>query len=207
MDALLNSRIIIGYHGCDKSTAENVILNSGSIPPSLNEYDWLGQGVYFWEYGLQRAYEWAEVQKKRGRVETPFVLGAYISLGRCFDLADTDATSQLHDFYHIFKDYVEKSDDMPMNRPAYKGDKDFLIRNLDCAVINYGMQLYDTSPEETHLFQTVRGIFQEGKPVYPGAQILGKTHIQVAVRDQSCILGYFLPHPISKLSILKKKGD
>jgi hypothetical protein len=42
-------------------------------------------------------------------------------------------------------------------------------------------------------FQTVRGVFQEGIPAYPGSGILKKSHIQVVVRDNEVILGYFLP--------------
>ena len=34
----------------------------------------------------------------------------------------------------------------------------------------------------------------EGESVYPGAAIYSKTHIQIAVRDPACIMGYFLPH-------------
>jgi hypothetical protein len=42
-------------------------------------------------------------------------------------------------------------------------------------------------------YQTVRGAFMEGTPVYPGAGIFEKTHIQIAVRDPDWILGYFRP--------------
>ncbi len=45
----------------------------------------------------------------------------------------------------------------------------------------------------TSYFQTVRGAFVEGDPVYEGARIHAKTHVQIAVRDPSCILGYFRP--------------
>ena len=42
-------------------------------------------------------------------------------------------------------------------------------------------------------FQTVRGVFVEGDPAYAGAGMRTKTHIQIAVRDPACILGYFKP--------------
>jgi len=71
--------------------------------------------------------------------------------------------------------------------PVNKG----LMHRLDCAVINYSLpwieQLWNFQ------FQTVRGVFQEGQPVYAGSDIREKSHIQIAVRDPSCILGYFKP--------------
>jgi hypothetical protein len=42
-------------------------------------------------------------------------------------------------------------------------------------------------------FDTVRGMFREGGEVYPGAGFHEKTHVQIAVRDQRCIIGYFRP--------------
>jgi hypothetical protein len=36
--------------------------------------------------------------------------------------------------------------------------------------------------------QTVRGSFAEGEPIYPGSKILEKAHMQIAVRDPTCIL-------------------
>ena len=42
-------------------------------------------------------------------------------------------------------------------------------------------------------FQTIRGVFVEGPPAYPGAGFHIKSHVQIAVRDPGSILGYFLP--------------
>lgn len=38
---------------------------------------------------------------------------------------------------------------------------------------------------------SVRGVFTEGKPIYPGAGFDEKTHIQIVVRNQDCIKGVF----------------
>jgi hypothetical protein len=38
---------------------------------------------------------------------------------------------------------------------------------------------------------TVRGIFQEGSPIYPGSAFLEKTHIQIAVLNPDCIKAVF----------------
>lgn len=36
--------LIIGFHGCNKKTYEKVIINNKPLEPSLNTYDWLGNG-------------------------------------------------------------------------------------------------------------------------------------------------------------------
>ena len=43
--------------------------------------------------------------------------------------------------------------------------------------------------EET--FDTVRGLFSEGKPIYRNAKFLEKTHAQIAVCNLSAIKGVF----------------
>ena len=40
---------------------------------------------------------------------------------------------------------------------------------------------------------SVRGVFVEGKSVYPGAGIPEKTHIQICIVNPNCIKGYFAP--------------
>ncbi len=42
-------------------------------------------------------------------------------------------------------------------------------------------------------YQTVRGVFVEGEAAYEGSGFQSKNHLQIAVRDPSCILGYFRP--------------
>lgn len=188
-------RLVVGYHGCDRSLVERIVLQGESLQPSDNRYDWLGKGIYFWEHGYQRALEFAGWKKSRGEVAEPAVLGAYIHLGRCFDLADTWATSLLPDFHaSLVADLDVIGQPTPENRKAGSDDFDLVLRNLDCAVFNHGMALHDaTSGSGSPYFQTVRGVFVEGGPAFPGAGVQKKNHAQIAVRDASCILGYFVP--------------
>jgi len=44
---------------------------SPGVKKSQNDYDWLGSGIYFWEYGADRALRFAHDQKARGKLETP----------------------------------------------------------------------------------------------------------------------------------------
>lgn len=189
-------RTIIGYHGCDKRTAERVVLDGEPLVPSTNQYDWLGEGVYFWERSLRRAHTFASEQQARRKVNTPFVIGAFIRLGNCLDLTDVAATEDLAKFYaQVFEPAMASAGvPLPQNRKAGKGDMDILLRDLDCAVINAFMVACDNrAGEGQQYYQTVRGVFVEGDPAFPGSALRAKTHVQIAVRDPACILGYFLP--------------
>ena len=188
-------RLIVGFHGCDQETMERVLLRGGSLDASNNPYDWLGAGVYFWEHGYERALEFARWKQSRGEVSTPAVLGTYIHLGRCFDLTDTWATRQLGRYHDDLVQRLRAAGRaVPVNRKAGPDDFDLVLRHLDCAVINYALASMDRRSFGGGLFfQTVRGVFVEGPPAYPGAGFHVKSHVQVAVRDPGCILGYFLP--------------
>lgn len=189
-------RLVVGYHGCDRDTAERVLLGGQSLHKSSNRYDWLGEGIYFWEHGHRRAAEFAQWKKDRGELEEPMVLGAYIHLGRCFDLTDTWATSKLSDYFEMLRASLDASGEaLPENRTAGEGDFDLLLRDLDCAVLNLAMRMLteEAAGDDKEYYQTVRGVFVEGDPVYENARIHAKTHVQIAVRDPTCILGYFRP--------------
>lgn len=58
-------------------------------------------------------------------------------------------------------------------------------------MLNYGLPRLEEFV--VFKFQTVRGVFQEGVPAFVGSDIRRKSHIQIAVRDPDCILGYFKP--------------
>lgn len=49
----------------------------------------------------------------------------------------------------------------------------------------------DTAPLQS--YDTVRGAFWEGGPIYPGARIEKKNHVQICVRNADSIIGYFRP--------------
>ena len=55
--------IILGFHGCDQDVRDNVITGKGLLRKSSNDYDWLGNGIYFWENNYDRALEYAQYIK------------------------------------------------------------------------------------------------------------------------------------------------
>jgi hypothetical protein len=183
------ARVVIGYHGCPGKFARGLLLGETSIDdwePSQNEWDWLGHGIYFWEHSPERALRWAR-QQYTGRRSRPSVVGAVVQLGRCFDLLDESITSVLAESHaELARSFARAAQSLPVNH-----GQDAKRRNLDCLVINDCLrQLKDRGVE----YDTVRGAFLEGEPVYPGAGFARETHIQLAVRNSACILGVFRPN-------------
>lgn len=155
---------------------------------SQNDYDWLGEGVYFWEHGQDRAMQFACEQQQRGKVEHPAVVGALLRRGNCFDLMDTRCTEELGGAFVEFREsYAREGISIPKNA----GDTpDRLLRRLDCAVINFYMKKLG---EKGAAFDSVRGAFVEGRAAYEGSGIFHKSHIQLSIRNNDCIVGVFRP--------------
>lgn len=81
---------------------------------------------------------------------------------------------------------------MPVNR-VDKATGEVLQRYLDCAVIEtlHGLNEVNEAPA----YDTVRGVFEEGPALYPNSGFREKNHIQICVRNNACIRGYFRPLP------------
>ena len=194
--------LILGFHGCDESVRDKVASVKGEIiHKSDHDYDWLGHGAYFWENNYERALQFAKELKKspikdKPIITKPSVIGAVIDLGFCLDLLDSEYLKILKLGY---KTLVEMHKDLnwelPRNAPLRTGN-DLLLRRLDCAVIE---MIHQTNiDEEQSDFDSVRGVFFEGKELYPNAGFKEKNHIQIAVRNPNCIKGYFIPREKDK---------
>lgn len=173
-----------------------VLTGKTDLNPSDNDWDWLADGIYFWEQDPKRALDYAvEVaggsQFNKKRIKTPFVLGSIIELGNCLNLVESQSLAILEEAYKgLFELYSRIGRKMPVNRGAN--------RQLDCAVIKY-VHL-SRLKENLDPFDTVRSAFDEGDKVYENATFSSRHHIQVCVRDSSKIKGYFLPRPISEFN-------
>ena len=181
----LTSSFILGYHGCDRRVGERLLAGK-AFKPSNNDYDWLGPGIYFWEANPVRGLEFAEEASKRktSNVSKPFVIGAVIELALCLDLTTSSALDWVRIAYESLVDVTRAAGlDLPSN------SKDELRRNLDCAVVRRLHTILET--QKLPAIDTIKGVFTEGEPVYPGAGFREKTHIQIAVRNSRCIKGVF----------------
>jgi hypothetical protein len=180
---------------------EQALAGKLDLIQSDRDYDWLGPGVYFWEGDPVRAWEWAEAKATRVKGMVPYVVGAAIDLGNCLDLTFRDDIELLRDAHDsLVASLHEEGRPMPKNLDL-PGDesRDKLLRNLDCAVIRY---LHDSIEQELssagahgalERFDSVRGLFREGDPIYPESGFYERTHTQIAVRSLECIKGVFIP--------------
>ena len=187
---------ITGFHSCDRELGLRLLNGSDELRPSDNPWDWLGPGVYFWEQNPYRALAYAEEaackhQKFSGKIKTPFVIGAIIELGNCLNLIEPNSINIVKEAHCSLSETVCASgEDMPVNKGAN--------RRLDCSVIkvvhqtnrNKGISRYDT----------IRSPFQEGGPIYEGANFKDRLHIEICVLNTSLIKGYFLPRPVEEFN-------
>lgn len=188
--------LILGFHGCDEAIANSIIDGSSFMNESTNDYDWLGNGIYFWENNLNRALEFANEQKSRNdkngepKVKTPAVVGAIIDLGLCLDLLDSDNLLVVKESYKILKELADSNSlPMPKNIKLLQFSEDLLIRKLDCAVIQ---NIHSLNNQNNYpAYDSVRGVFWEGEDLYENAGFKHKNHIQICVRNPNCIKGFF----------------
>ncbi|MBU3714497.1 MAG: hypothetical protein FGM46_06060 [Ferruginibacter sp.] len=193
------SGLILGFHGCEKSVALDILTQKIKFKSSENNYDWLGKGMYFWENSPSRAEEFINnlynyPQKNKPRIKNPAVLGAIIDLGYCLDLTDYYCLQTLKDAYEYYCELQNSSgwEILTNTNPGInRGNPDRIWRQLDCAVIN----LHHRFRDENNLqpYDSVRGVFVEGKELYPTAGFREKNHIQLSIINPNCIKGFFLP--------------
>lgn len=194
------SGLILAFHGCDESVATAVINNEKELKASTNNYDWLGHGIYFWEYSPDRALEYADFLKNNSSrakkpIKNPAIIGAVIDLGYCFDLLDYGSLQLLKSSYDIFKSTWELTGrKLPENKIVGKSE-DLLLRELDCAVFETFHGLRKNAGETP--FDSVRGVFWEGNELYPNAGFREKDHIQICIRNPNCIKEIFLPRKVN----------
>lgn len=191
--------VVLGFHGCDESTGEAILRGDAThLDHSRNLHDWLGSGIYFWENDPKRAREFAEEAVTNPKltnrpIKKPFVLGAVIDRGRCLNLLDRIALAEVEGAYKLLK-VANSAKNVPM--PRNKG-RERAARFLDMAVLEFlhatRAKLNTENVGKYPPYETVRGAFWEGGRLYPYSGFGRKNHIQIAVRDETCIKGYFRP--------------
>lgn len=187
-----HAEIVFGFHGCDENVCKEILNSTDKhLTWSTNDYDWLGDGIYFWLNDPTRALEWAI---KNLKVSKPAVIGAIIRLGNCLDFNERANIKLLQTYYkEMEKDVHANGLTLKKNHMCDNGGYP-LVRELDCAVIRYIHEDFDKN--KSYKFDTVMGTFLEGEAAYPSAGFNTKTHTQICVRNTSCIIGYFLPRTL-----------
>lgn len=201
--------LTIGFHGCDEEVRNELVNNPNYVKKSQETFDWLGNGFYVWENNFQRALQWAKDKKARKSLNIPSVIGVVYLLDYCLDFTDAEFINILREYYDLLKtDLKISGKPLPKNRDLPNDQyKDLILRELDCAVIEYFHQRIEEKIEQNRRnfgfsdlrsFDTVRGVFTEGGPAFEGAGIQSKSHIQVCIRNLNCIKGFFIPREATK---------
>ena len=196
--------MIIGFHGCDESKANQLVNDPDTISFSKENYDWLGHGLYFWENNYDRALEWAKQKEAQGKIKKAAVVGAILQLGQCCDFLDTKFIRTISVYHKLMESqYQQAGKKLPENLNApVDPHNDRLLRMLDCATIEfmhkeitqkYKEDILKTGYSNIKVFDSTRGVFTEGGLAYTGAGIYAKSHIQICIRNFNCIKGFFIP--------------
>ncbi|WP_420129993.1 hypothetical protein [Longimicrobium sp.] len=162
----------IGFHGTSEEAAQRILASRFEI--SRNEYDWLGDGAYFFQDAPVRAMEWA--RQRFG--DNAAVIGAEIDLEDCIDLLDVPWHAEIA---RVYPRYLVEGEQQGRSLPrqsagAHRRDRD---------VMNY---LIDLLEEKNRAVSGVRAAFSEGEPAFPDSALLDRSHVQIAIRAPEAIL-------------------
>jgi len=212
-----HSNLILAYHGCDITVRDDLIARRTHLKTSINVYDWLGPGIYFYEADPDRALEHArtvhdhpELLLATSAIATPAVIGVVLQVSRWLDMSTHAALQEFGEAAETsYQGYLAKDEPIPQNEPAYQGDEDNLRRPFDNASFTtlhglrekaYAKSISEqryADASELRPYQAVRSAFSQGKKIAGQSEFKTKNHTQIALRDGSCIKGYFIPvgHP------------
>ena len=196
-------RTVVGYHGTGLTAALRIVNRVEDFKWSERDYDWLGGGIYFWEYAPKQALSWAKLRRKQyakkadktpedeRRASEPLaVVACMIRLGFCLDLTEPENIKFLSEVFEEYKENIELAGDpLPTNERHY--------RRLDRSVLDYAYAFLEKSDPSSKV-DTARGIYVPAggkKRIWEGSWISRDTHIQLCVRNQASILGAWLHHP------------
>ena len=190
-------RTVIGYHATRLSVAKRIINRKEDFEPSRNEGDWLGEGVYFWEYSPAHAMWWAERKLKADHWGEPIaILASVIRLGFCLDLLDRINVEYLIEAKSAYANELRQSG-LPIPENAYSD------KRLDCQIFEFAYRLVERSSNRP--VDTSRAVYVptgKAKRVWQRSWISKETHIQLCVRSPSCILGTWLHHRSDQDSLI-----
>jgi len=187
--------LVVGYHGCDQATCDALVAGKTQLRPSSNPYDWLGDGIYFFEGDWRRALKFAVASCNRPQdrltrepVRSAALVGAILRVG---DWLDMSTQKGIEEFARTYRDMISRGRVVPPNKQANGNDSDWILRRMDRQVFN---QIHNNRKTLNMLpYDAVRGPFPQGNPVAPSSSIRSGTHVQIALRNSACVLGYFAP--------------
>lgn len=144
-----------------------------SRPAATNTTGW-ATGACFFQDAPLRAWEWA--RQRFG--DNAAVVGAEIDLADCIDLLDIPWERFI---VRAFERYTEHLSDSGLPVPRQSRG----AHRLDRGVLNY---FVDRMARNGMPVRSLRAVFPEGEPMYPGSALLTRAHVQIAVRSPMAIV-------------------
>lgn len=200
-----NGWVVVAYHGCDITTRDGLVSGLTSPRSSANKYDWLGPGFYFFEGDPERALAFATTASKEpskrytaAPIVEPAVVGCVFIVQRCLDMTTRIGLLEFEQALAQLRAGLRATGaPIPRNTSAGSDDTDGLLRRLDNAVFNFIHEARDPaqSSQESAFaphYQMVRGAFRQGQALAAQSGFHRDSHIQIALRDLTCIQGWFL---------------
>lgn len=195
---MIDGNLVVAYHGCDVTTRDGLVSRRLSPVSSENEYDWLGPGFYFFEADSERALSFAKAAFENPQerytarpIATPAVVGALLKLTQCLDMTTREGLGVFERGVGVVRSSLEKQNEpIPVNQPKNADDTDVLLRRLDNIV-------FKTLHEEREKlsappYECVRAAFRQGEPLAENSGFHRDSHVQLALRDMTCVVGWFL---------------
>ena len=167
----MKKTLATGHHGTSARMAATIVAEGFRV--SKNNYDWLGDGAYFFQDAPLRALTWAD--SRFGKDAS--VIECEVEIRDFIDLIDIKWAAWLALVHDRLIDELRAARMIP---PVQKGKS----HRLDRDVLNYGIGLLEA---EGLAVRGVRGAFTEGMPAYPNSALFTQSHVQIAVRDLSLI--------------------
>lgn len=128
--------MVTGYHGTSLEAAERIVASD--FLASINDWEWLGHGVYFWQDGPMRAREWAKtwLRRRHNYHGAVAVIAADIQLRDFIDLLDQEHMLLLGDIAASFDSRMLTIGTSYTNKPP--------LNRHDCALFNFTTNLLDS---------------------------------------------------------------
>ncbi|MDR3571702.1 MAG: hypothetical protein P4L81_05940 [Candidatus Pacebacteria bacterium] len=146
------------------------------------DWDWLGTGVYFWVENYRMAELWGKkIERENVKNEKSMILKCQIGLGECLNLADRGNVWPFSKFCKQLSE-IDEFANFKKNMPGGTGhplEGESVYRHFDHRLIDE----YD-SALGVH-FDTILGVFENGKPIVDGSDIYRYNSVQLAVRKKA----------------------
>lgn len=184
---------IVGFHGTTLARARQIVAGPPALfRPSVNDGDWLGYGVYFWEASAKRAMIWAKSQTGGG--EPLAVVAADIDLSRCIDLFDLSVFKEIKGAYVEFLrheqdlgDIVRQEGIEVLDGHAKTTSGSKKVNNYrDRAFLNWYIQELRRG---SYYPASVRGAFLWGDALFKESFLFDWAHSQISVLDATVMSG------------------